>query len=100
MNITLVGLIALVTFAWTLFLKQIDGSGSVSEVTQLSDVRPIKNEQKTLGATFRQDEYVGYWYEKEGRLEIFRSNQLVNTMYLVDGGRAEFHFQRWVRNDQ
>ena len=53
MNITLIGLIALAAFAWTLFLKQIDGSGSASEVTQLSDVRPIKNEQKTLGATFR-----------------------------------------------
>ena len=60
----------------------------------------IKYEQKVLGATFRQGKHVGYWYKREGRLEIFRSDKLVKTLYLVEESRAEFHFKRWVRSNQ
>ena len=100
MNTTLIGLIAVITLAWTLFLQQIDSSRMVSEETQLRDDRPIEGEQKILGATFRQGSYIGYWYEKEGRLEIFRSNQLLKTLFLVDEGRAKFYFERWIENNQ
>ena len=51
MNTTIIGLIALVTFAWTLFLQRIDSPDAVAEATQLKNERPIKYEQKVLGAT-------------------------------------------------
>ena len=48
MNTTIIGLIALVTFAWTLFLQRIDSPDAVAEATQLTDERPIKYEQNNL----------------------------------------------------
>ena len=100
MNTTIIGLIALVTFAWTLFLQRIDSPDAVAEATQLKNERPIKYEQKVLGATFRQGKHIGYWYEREGRLDIFRSDKLVKTLYLVEESRAEFYFKRWVRSNK
>jgi hypothetical protein len=99
MNTTIIGLIALLTLAWTLFVQRIDGPRVDAVQTQIVSDRPLKYGQKVLGATFQQGEFTGYWYEKEGRLEIMQADQLVETLYLVDEGRAEFHFQRWVRNN-
>ena len=100
MNATLIGLIGLLTLAYTFFLKEFDSSDVRNDSTQISDTLPIEYEEKVLGATYRQGRYVGNWYEQEGRLEIFRSSELVKILYLVDKGRAEFHFRRWVRENQ
>ena len=100
MNTTIIGLIALLTVAWTLFVQRIDNVGVDMVETPIMDDRPLKYGQKVLGATFEKDEFTGYWYEKEGRLEIFRTDQLIKTLYLVDKGRSEFYFQRWVRDNR
>ncbi len=100
MNATLIGLIGLLTLAYTFFLKEFDSSDVGNDSTQISDTLPIEYEEKVLGATYRQGRYVGNWYEQEGRLEIFRSSELVKILYLVDKGRAEFHFRRWIRENQ
>ena len=99
MNTTIIGVIALFTLAWTLFVQTIDSPGVDTVETQIADDRPLKYEQKVLGASFHQGEFTGHWYEKEGRLEILHAGQLVKTLYLVDEGRAEFHFQRWIRDN-
>ena len=99
MNTTIIGVIALLTLAWTLFVQRIDNPGADMVENQIVDDRPLKYGQKVLGATFQQGELTGRWYEKEGRLEIFRTGQLVKTLYLVDEGRAEFYFQRWIRDN-
>ena len=99
MNTTIIGLIALFTLAWTLFVQRIDSPGADMVETRIVDDRPLKYGQKVLGATFQQGEFTGHWYEKEGRLEILRTGQLLRTLYLVDEGRAEFYFQRWIRDN-
>ena len=99
MNTTIIGLIALLTLAWTLFVQRIDGPGVDTVETRIVDDRPLKYGQKLLGGTFQQGEFTGHWYEKEGRSEILQAGQLVKTLYLVDEGRAEFHFQRWIRDN-
>ena len=96
MNTTIIGVITLLTLAWTLFVQRIDNPGVD---TRIVDDRPLNYGQKLLGAIFQQDEFTGHWYEKEGRLEILHAGQLVKTLYLVDEGRAEFHFQRWIRDN-
>ena len=99
MNTTIIGVIALLTLAWTLFVQRIDSPGVDTVETRIVDDRPLKYGQKLLGATFQQGEFTGHWYEKEGRLEILDAGQLVKTLYLVDEGRAEFHFRRWIRDN-
>ena len=97
MNTTIIGLIALLTLAWTLFVQRIDSPGVDTIETRIVDDRPLKYGKKVLGAIFEQGKFTGHWYEKEGRLEILHAGQLVKTLYLVDEGRAEVHFQRWLR---
>ena len=99
MNTIIIGVIALLTFVWTLFVQRVDSPGADMVETRIVDDRPLKYGQKVLGATFQQGEFTGYWYEKEGRLEILRAGHLVKTLYLVDEGRAEFHFRRWIRDN-
>ena len=99
MNTTIIGVIALLTLAWTLFVQRIDSPGAGVVENRIIDNRPLKYGQKGLGAKFQQGAFAGYWYEKEGRLEILRADQLVKTLYLVDEGRAEFHFRRWIRDN-
>ena len=99
MNTTIIGVIALLTLAWTLFVQRIDSFGVDMVETRIVDNQPLKYGQKVLGATFQQGKFTGHWYEKEGRLEILHTGQLVKTLYLVDEGRAEFHFQRWIRDN-
>jgi hypothetical protein len=98
MNTTIIGVIALLTLVWTLFVQRIDSSEVDVVETRIVNDRPLKYGRKILGATFQQGKFTGYWYEKEGRLEILHAGQLVKTLYLVDEGRAEFHFQRWIRD--
>ena len=100
MNTTIIGVIALLTLAWTLFVQRIDRPGVDMGEARIVDDRPLKYGQKVLGATFQKGNFNGYWYEKEGRLEILHAGQLVETLYLVDKGRAEFHFQRWIRDNK
>ena len=99
MNTIIIGVIALLTFVWTLFVQRVDSPGADMVETRIVDDRPLKYGQKVLGARFQQGEFTGHWYEKEGRLEILRAGQLVKTLYLVDEGRAEFHFRRWIRDN-
>ena len=99
MNTTIIGVIALLTFVWALFVQRVDSPGTDMVGTRIVDDRPLKYGQKVLGAAFQQGEFTGHWYEKEGRLEILQVGQLVKTLYLVDEGRAEFHFQRWIRDN-
>ena len=99
MNTTIIGVIALLTVAWTLFVQRIDSPGVDTVETQIVDDWPLEYGKKVLGAIFQQGEFTGHWYEKEGRLEILNAGQLVKTLYLVDEGRAEFHFQRWIRDN-
>ena len=99
MNTIIIGVIALLTFAWTLFVQRIDSPGAGIAAAPIMNERPLKTEEKVLGATFRQGKYTGYWYKKEGRLEILQSGEIAKTLYLVDEGRAEFHFHRWIRNN-
>ena len=99
MNTTIIGIIALFTIAWTLFVQRIDSPIVDTAETKVVENRPLKYGQKVLGAAFQQGEFVGHWYEKEGRLEILHAGQLVKTLYLVDEGRAEFHFERWIRDN-
>ena len=99
MNTTIIGVIALFTLSWTLFVQRIDSPGVDTVETRIVDDRPLKYGKKVLGATFQQGEFTGQWYEKEGRLEILHTGQLVKTLYLVDEGRAEFYFQRWIRDN-
>ena len=99
MNTTIIGVIALLTLAWTLFIQRIDSPGADTVETRIVDDRPLKYGDKVLGAIFQQDAFTGHWYEKEGRLEILHAGEVVKTLYLVDEGRAEFHFQRWIRDN-
>ncbi|MBO67619.1 MAG: hypothetical protein CL398_04840 [Acidiferrobacteraceae bacterium] len=99
MNTTIIGVIALLTFAWTLLVGRIDNSGVEANVGNLDEL-PLQHGDKILGAQFKQGSYIGYWYESEGRLEIFRNLELLETLYLVDKGRAEFHFKRWIRDNR
>ena len=100
MNTTIIGVIALLTFAWTILVQKIDPSADDLYKVGVADRQPFEGEQKILGATFKQEQYTGYWYEKEGRLEIFYGGQLVKTLYLVDEGRAEFYFRRWIHANE
>ena len=99
MNTTIIGLIALFTLTWTLFVQRIDSFGVDTVASRIVDDRPLQYGQKVLGATFQKGQFTGHWYEKEGRLEILHAGQLVKTLYLVDEGRAEFHFLRWIRDN-
>ena len=99
MNTTIIGVIALLTFVWTLLVGRIDNPGAEANV-RTSDGLVLQYGDKTLGAQFQQDSYIGYWYESEGRLDIFGGQQLLKTLYLVDKGRAEFHFKRWIRDNR
>ena len=99
MNTIIIGVIALLTFAWTLFVQRIDNPDADMVETKSKSERPLNYGQKILGATFQRGEFKGYWYEKEGRLEILQADQIVKTLYLVDKGRAEFHFLRWIRDN-
>ena len=100
MNATLIGLIGLLTLAYTFFLKEFDSSDVLNDAIEVSGTLPIEYEEKILGSTYREGRFVGKWYEKEGRLEIFRASELVKILYLVDKGRAEFHFRRWIRENE
>ena len=99
MNTTIIGVIALLAFVWTLFVERIDSLGVDAVEPRVLDERPLKFGAKVLGATFQQGKFTGYWYEKGGRLEVLKAGQIVQTLYLVDKGRAEFHFQRWIRDN-
>ena len=99
MDSMLIGLIALVTVVWTVFLQGIDKPVDQTQEIQIMDSRPLKYDLKVLGATFQEGKFTGHWYKKEGRLEILRSGQLVKILYLVDEGRAGFHFRRWIRDN-
>ena len=99
MNTTIIGVIAVLTLVWTLFVQRIDIREVDTAEMRMVDDRPLKYGQKVLGATFQRGEFTGQWYQKEGRLEILHSGQLVKTLYLVDEGRAEFHFKRWIRDN-
>ena len=100
MSEIIIAVIALTAMVWVLVVERTEDRDAVNTETQeqLLDNRLAKFGPKVLGAIFQHDDFTGRWYE-DGRLDILRKGELIETLFLVEKDRAEFDFLYQIRND-